>query len=301
MKGSTHSESTTPTAASGSDAEQKGFHETIDVGGTRRVSRKPGEFRFVDQVLPRLNERESAVSLLRSEESISPLHTAISLALLSYGANERRILHNPEQYGDDYDDMAKLRQAVNVPLLKRAQILQTSFAETFDTLAIDFRDIFPTVTEVRVGLVAEFRASAQPAIRDMVTLAIKEVGVPNWVLGPDLSSGMFRTFVHLMEFELSPNGTVYLIDEVENSLGLNCLGPVIDHVKQKSRDIQFILTSHHPYIINNIGIDDWRIVTRKGSTVTVKNAAEIPALNGQSRQDKFIRLINATEYEAGIQ
>jgi hypothetical protein len=252
--------------------------------------------------LPKLKKSESAVSLLRNVESVSPLYKAMTSVLLSYGADTSKFLQNAEQFADDtYTDLDSLRAAVQKPLLARALAMQSIFPNEYQALVTGFRDIFPSVTDVRVGYVSEFSPHIHSVMRGMVTVGIKETGVPNWVFGPELSSGMFRTFVHLLEFELSPRGTIFLIDEVEDSLGINCLSAVIDLVKEKSRDLQFIMTSHHPYIINNIGIEDWRIVTRKGSTVTVRNAGEISALNGQSRQDKFIRLINAPEYEAGIQ
>ncbi len=64
--------------------------------------------------------------------------------------------------------------------------------------------------------------------------------------------------------------------------------------------LQFILTSHHPYVINKIPIETWKIVQRAGSTVTLRSARDIPALMGRSRHDAFIRLINLPEFEGGI-
>jgi AAA15 family ATPase/GTPase len=108
---------------------------------------------------------------------------------------------------------------------------------------------------------------------------------------------MLKTLIHISELYLSPEGTVILIDEFENSLGINCIDVVTDLIRE-NRNIQFILTSHHPYIINNIGMEHWKIVTRKGGVVTVKDAKDLNL--GKSRHQAFTQLINLEEYNEGI-
>jgi len=117
----------------------------------------------------------------------------------------------------------------------------------------------------------------------------------------DISSGMMKTLLHLFEIALAPKGSVIMIDDFENSMGQNCLPQLTDYILRYSNDIQFILTSHHPYVINNIPTKWWKIVTRKGSEVTVKDADSIPALQTASKLDKFTLLMNLKEYEEGIQ
>lgn len=100
--------------------------------------------------------------------------------------------------------------------------------------------------------------------------------------------------MYISELYLSPDDCVILIDEFENSLGINCLDNVTDLILS-NRKSQFIITSHHPYVINNISPAYWKIVTRKGSLVTVKDAKDfhIP----DSRQKAFIDLINVLQNE----
>nr|WP_293102352.1 hypothetical protein [Okeania sp. SIO2F4] len=50
----------------------------------------------------------------------------------------------------------------------------------------------------------------------------------NWILSPHISSGMLKTLMYISELYLSPEGSVILIDEFENSLGVNCLDSVTD-------------------------------------------------------------------------
>ncbi|KFA90838.1 hypothetical protein Q664_25995 [Archangium violaceum Cb vi76] len=134
-----------------------------------------------------------------------------------------------------------------------------------------------------------------------LSFKLKEHGVPKWIRAEDISSGMARTLNHLVDLMLAPAGTVVLIDEFENSLGVNCMGPLTDFILSRANDLQFVITSHHPYIINNIPKSHWKLVRRKGSTVRVTPASEIPALQGPSAQDDFIRLINSPEFEEGME
>jgi len=106
--------------------------------------------------------------------------------------------------------------------------------------------------------------------------------------------------MHLIELALAPDGTVVLIDEIENSLGLNCLPQLSEYFLERSRDLQFIITSHHPYIINAIPPEQWRVVTREGSEVTVRDRSSIIGLQTLSAQDSFTLLTNLDEYREGI-
>jgi predicted ATPase len=117
----------------------------------------------------------------------------------------------------------------------------------------------------------------------------------------DISSGMLKTFWHLVEIYLSPKDSVILIDEFENSLGVNCLDAVTEDINDSPNQLQFIITSHHPYVINNIRPSHWKIVTRQGGNVTVISAEDFHI--AKSRQKAYIDLINVLkddEQDSGI-
>jgi hypothetical protein len=119
----------------------------------------------------------------------------------------------------------------------------------------------------------------------------KDVVIP---LNQDnISSGMLKTFWHLAEIYLSPRNSVILIDEFENSLGVNCLDSITEDLTDSDHQLQFIITSHHPYVINNIRPSHWKIVTRQGGEVTVKSAEDFHI--SPSRQKAYIDLINVLE------
>jgi predicted ATPase len=165
--------------------------------------------------------------------------------------------------------------------------------DIFDKIKQKFIATFPQVEDVKIEAVRYKNDRSHP----LFPIQIKEKGVKDWIFQFNISSGMRKTLIHISELYLSPQGTVILIDEFENSLGINCIDVVTDLLVE-NRNIQFILTSHHPYIINNIGMEHWKIVTRKGGVVTVIDAKDLNL--GKSRHQAFTQLINLEEYNEGI-
>ena len=197
----------------------------------------------------------------------------------------------------------QLRTDTDVAFLMKAYILQEDYPQEFSSLKLDYLEIFPTVIDIKINPKSQFDKSSQAdgsLFPDSVSIGIKEKGVSDWILDFHMSAGMLRTFFHLLEIALSPPGAVILVDEFENSLGANCLPPLTDRLLRRT-DMQFILTSHHPYIINNIPMRYWKLVTRKGSEVTVKDENSIRGLDKNSLLSGFVQLTNLEEYEEAIQ
>jgi len=111
----------------------------------------------------------------------------------------------------------------------------------------------------------------------------------DWIGSDKLSDGMLKTFSYLTELITAPSGSILLIDEFENGLGLNCLSALLEEMLARD-DVQLILSSHHPYVINNVPTNCWRIISRKKGTVIARTAAEFGI--GQTRYDAFFELMN---------
>ncbi len=79
--------------------------------------------------------------------------------------------------------------------------------------------------------------------------------------------------MHIAELYLCSDSTLILIDEFENSLGINCIDELTNSIVTAERNLQFIITSHHPYIINNIDYTHWKVVTRKAGAVVAHSAS----------------------------
>ena len=167
----------------------------------------------------------------------------------------------------------------------------------FSKIKERFIDIFPQVEDIKIEPI-KIEGDIDSFIKKQPYIQIKENGVNKWIHQFRISSGMFRALIHLSELYLVSEGTLILIDEFENSLGVNCIDELTSEVTAARRDLQFIITSHHPYIINNIDFKHWKLVTRDAGVVKI---LEPESLNlGKSKHDAFIQLINLEQYRNGI-
>ena len=157
---------------------------------------------------------------------------------------------------------------------------------------VDFTSIFPLVEDIYFAIGSFFNDMTIPILK------IKEKDVDSWIFQQDISSGMLRTLSQIVMLTLADNGDVFLIDEFENGLGVNCINQLADLVMNPFEDIQVIMTSHHPYIINSIPFKRWKIVTRSGSDVTVHSADELN-IGTHSKHEAFMQLLQSPAYKTG--
>lgn len=161
------------------------------------------------------------------------------------------------------------------------------YPEIFRQVRDKFIVIFPKVENI---IFRKIKVKTFSKLELFDVLFIKEKGVKKWIRIDKLSAGMLRTLFYICDIYLSPKGTVILIDEFENNLDVNCLSLLTEDLLLENQDIQFILTSHHPYIINHIPHEYWKIVTRQGNKIQVKDAKDLH-LKG-SKQAVFMKLLD---------
>lgn len=192
-----------------------------------------------------------------------------------------------------FDSFDELRQSQNqVPW--KLYFAQTFFPDAFGEIQADFQAVFPQVGEVRIKLISD------PQKEEVFpVLQVKLNDPEKWIFQYQIASGMLKTLFAIGLIHLSAEGTVILIDELENSLGINCLDVVTERIEAESNRLQFILTSHHPYIINHIDREYWKIVTRKGGVITTKTPAELKM--PESHHEPFLQLFNLKAYREGVQ
>jgi predicted ATPase len=170
--------------------------------------------------------------------------------------------------------------------------------DIFNYIKENFIEIFPQVTDLKVSVFETDKEYYNIYENDLM-IQFREINVDEWIIEKNFSSGMYRTLKHLSEIFLSAKGTIILIDEFENSLGVNCIDEVTDVLfSSDDRGVQFIITSHHPYIINNINLNFWKIVTRQASDIYTYNAKELNL--GESKHEAFLQLINNKDFYKGI-
>ncbi len=189
-----------------------------------------------------------------------------------------------------YKDVKALREThFSIPL--KLRIAWTCKLTVFRTIVDRFIDIFPFVERV------EFQKNRE--YNQFLSLCLREEGSSTWVSQSQISAGMYRVLMQLSALHLSANGTVFLIDEFENSLGTNCIDELTNDMLQQRRSLQFIITSHHPYIINAINFKHWKIVTRRAGVVKTHNADEFAL--GKSKHTAFMQLLQLDEFQKGTE
>jgi energy-coupling factor transporter ATP-binding protein EcfA2 len=283
--------------------------EKIVYNGNEVVHRSEigNKFLFNTLPLPILNKTQSAIALLQYSDPIAKLTRTLTRFVFSVASELEATLWYKEPDSkpiealrSECSDLPALRDLTGIPLLVRAWILQVKFTDEFKNIESIYKEIFPTVSKVRIAFFKNGPSTFDSGLPMIQALALEiEENSVGRVSGQSISSGMAKTFLHLAEITLAPSGSVVIVDEFENSLGGNCLPQLTDYFLRRS-DLQFILTSHHPYIINNIPMKYWQLVTRKGSEVSVKDTSSVRGLDPQSLLSGFVQLTNLKEYEEAI-
>ncbi len=276
------------------------LNEELFKGKNKIVKRTPSQIKFKGIKTPKLPLDQSITDLLNQEEDVAPVQRELNTILFC----------NPDYfydkvYGIDISTWRKYENA-DLQFLKNSNFIlpvKLSIAyrydkyKIFDKIKQSFLSIFPLVEDLRLEPVSksDVPINITNLAKDFTMVSIKERGIAEWIPQSRMSSGMFKALMYISQLYLSPEGSVILIDEFENSLGVNCIDAVTEDLLSGSKNIQIIITSHHPYVINNISTKHWKIVTRKGNLVTVKNPEEIGI--AKSRQKAFIDLINILDEE----
>ncbi|OHD18792.1 MAG: hypothetical protein A2086_03200 [Spirochaetes bacterium GWD1_27_9] len=256
-------------------------------------SKENSVIKFEGKDIPKISPYRSAINLFLDDEKIKPAYLSLKniYQIDYYTEFEDCIRCSGCKTGFVEKDKKKLLEKIKNQtghVLGKLLICYMHLPDIFNEIKNDFMSIFPQVTDIR--FFSEIENS------DRYILQIKENNT-DWISHYQISSGMFKTLVNITELKLFPENSVILIDELENSLGLNCINHVAESFLRKE-NLQFIITSHHPYIINVIPMSSWKIITRKSSLVITKNAEELNL--GKSKHEAFKQLINLTDYYQGI-
>lgn len=274
-------------------ARPRVLRETLWKGDDVVVKRSEKGILLGGKELPKLSSYQSVLSILSEEETVRPAYEAFSRILLVDNSRGPAGVSNVldfDKVSQKHNTLHAIREA-DLETLTKLALLRDVDPPMFERITQRFKEVFSQVEEIGIQ---QLRAS----VNVLLYVRIRERGVSGWIPGHKISSGMMRTLFHIARMPLSPDGTVVLIDEFENSMGVNCIDFVTKEVVHESNRIQFIITSHHPYIINSIDTRQWMIVCRDGSTVTTRRTSDL-GLEG-SAHESFIKLINLPQFQEGI-
>jgi hypothetical protein len=271
------------------------------------VDRHPDKFLLAGQEMPRLSRTLSAINILREEPLLEPLFRGFSKirrrSLDSNVANIYQVIPSSlvtrlEKSKDiDLVFVSELGLSVHLYLLHRF------FPEVFSKIVQQFRLVFPFVETAEVLDIRKIEENykSTDSSGNLPAFAIQESHVRKWIAVHDFSSGMKRVLAIITEVLSLPAGAIYMLDEYETSLGINAIGFLPDLLDASENENQFIISSHHPYLINNIPVRYWQIFHREGSIVRIKPGTEIEERVGRSKQQAFTQLINDPFYTEGAE
>lgn len=266
--------------------------EVVYDNGELLVNRSSNSIFYKNQELVKLDKAKSIVALLKEEPSVKPIYDGFNVCN-SLDSIYRGQLALLESLNNKFQfEIEQIRQFGALVPIECLLLLKNNNYKEFDTISQIFKTIFPTVENIDV-----IYTKTSDNLSSVV-LRIKEKDVPHWIEQPDISSGMFRSLVQIITLVLANDGDVIMIDEFENGLGVNCINELADLIMEPEADIQVVMTSHHPYIINAIPVKDWKILTRNGSDVHVHTAEELH-IGEHSKHEAFMQLLQTREYKTG--
>lgn len=269
------------------------LYETLEINSKTIIDRKKTEIEYDGKPIVKLDANKSAISLLKEEELISPVLNAFRKVQI-LNSNESGLILTPSinEKRKAKLDIREIKNEKNLSAIEKLFLLKVNKLQEFDDIFQNFKEIFPLVEDLDFAIGSFFNDLACPILK------IKENGVKSWIFQPDISSGMLRTLSQITMLTLAEDGDVFLIDEFENGLGVNCINQLAEMIMYPMEDVQVIMTSHHPYIINTIPFECWKIVTRSASDVTIHTAEEFN-IGDHSHHEAFMQLIQSSAYKKG--
>lgn len=277
--------------------------EELYLNGVELTKREKQKNYFKGNPIPNTAPTESNLKIFRVEEDIKPAYEALQKLIYSdYTTSQNSPLKGQLLFGVDkllkkYKTLEKIKNS-DEKVLTKLYMVYKNVPKTFTKIKDIYIDIFPYVENLKIEPL-ELGDDIPSILKEIPFIQIKEKGIEKWISQMELSAGMFRSLIHICELFLHSNGTVVLIDEFENSLGKNCIDEVTDIIVSLGKKQQFIITSHHPSIINKIDYKHWKLVTRKKGRVSIHHLKNLK-LN-KSQHQAYLHLINLDEFIEGVE
>jgi predicted ATPase len=271
-------------------------NERLHIDNELVIERDSVDIVFNGKQTVKLSQQESVISLLKEEPQIKDINENFKEIIFHDNAGSSPkagdfVNEKMESKLDRYKNLNTIRNS-NENLTTKLYLLYKNQEGLFKKIVDDFIDIFRYVEDMKVD------TFSFDDVSEYVFIEIKEKNVSRWISGHQMSSGMLRTLMQIAELHLCADDSVILIDEFENSLGINCIDDLTSSIVSSERNLQFIVTSHHPYIINKIDTAHWKLVTRNGGVVTATDAESFGI--SKSKHQAFTQLINLDAYTDGV-
>lgn len=267
--------------------------ERLMEGETELVLRKDAELRYKGKETVKLDSHRSAIDVLKDEDGVCCVYDAFAQM---YDLGNRDGLLSCDELSSDMlkqeQQLAYIKARRSWGVVTNLYLLKKNQLPEFHTICKTFSSVFPLVEELDFTLLHTTHCSVRPILH------IKEKGTNALVSCDNISSGMFRALVLITALTLADDGDVLLIDEWGNGMDMNCIANLFDVILNADADIQLIVTSHQPYVIGAFSPLLWKVVTRKGSDVSLHSTRELN-IGLHSHHDAFMELLRTKAYNTG--
>lgn len=201
------------------------------------IKRNTESFLFNDKEMPKLASNESSINILKEEKLVEDIYRAFKLIILRDHTQKEGVRFSGlsiKKLKEKYDTFEKIKDSDLDTFHKLALIYDIS-RSTFNEIKNRFIEVFQQIEDLKVEPIQEHEFSN--FVFEASVIQIKEKGVNKWIPHNRISSGMLRTLLHIAEMYLWNTGTVVLIDEFENSLGINCINVLTEDIMYENDDI----------------------------------------------------------------
>jgi hypothetical protein len=279
------------------EAKPKILYEKLILDNDLIIEKKPeGSIFFRKKKMPKLSSQESIIKIFREEDDVKLVYDGFKKIIFRDHTSKEGFrwgIIDIDKIKQKYKTLKDIQESDLETNLKLACVYD-NVPEVFEKIKTKFTTVFEQVEDIKVTPIED--DGVPSFLANTPIIQIKEKN--SWIPQSRISSGMLRTFFHISEMFLWSQGTIILIDEFENSLGVNCINVLTDDLIFENDHIQFIATSHHPYIINKIPYDYWKIINREGSKIIAYDAKDFDL--GESHHERFMNLINLPQYTGNI-
>lgn len=271
------------------------INESLSCGEDVIINRQDEQIKFKEELTVKLDPSKSVIALLKEEDEIKPIYNAFCQIFELRNDNDGiRLSPFRSKRRDEIKELQQIHNSSFLTPVEKLFLLRKEGLPQFETIKTLFAEIFTFVEDIDFSMEQLFDDTLYPVLK------IKEKGVDAWIMQHNISSGMFRTLSQITFLVLAQDGDVILIDEFENGLGVNCINQLAEQVLDIDRDLQVIITSHHPYIINSIPFKKWKVVTRYKTDVKILTADELK-IGEHSKHEAFMQLVQTNAYRTGKQ
>lgn len=254
--------------------------------------------RLLGAISPKVSPESSCINIYSEEDAVKKAFQGFTQIMRRvFSGDELQNASRFQQYPrhlimkfeanrhNKVDDLFGLNDSLHVTLY----LLQKFFPKAYVTVLEQFKIVFPFVEDFVVTSLAKHSPSFG---MDGPVVLLKEKGVRDGTSLYDISSGMVKVLLIITDVLCSPKNSLYMIDEYENSLGINAINFLPPFLAEFGGNRQFMLTTHHPVLINEIPIQDWFVFQRIGSSIKITKGSELVDKYGKSKQENFTQLLN---------